>query len=336
MRNTPKKKNTASLSKRRSAGPRRANQFQLARPTLSALEGCPVTGKPALTIISASRRTDIPAFYMRWFMNRLREGYAAYPNPFSEQIHEVSLAPEDVHSIVFWSKNFAPFLPHMAELDGRGYRYYGHFTITDAPRDLEPHTPPWQRSADVFRQLAERTSPSHVQWRFDPILLTSETTPQDVADRFRHIASALEGYTRRCYVSFATLYRKAARRLAEQGIKVIDPPLAEKTALLADLSGIAADYGITLYACCQDALLGDGIHKARCVDGDLLAELFPDRPLVSEARPTRDQCGCVASRDIGVYDTCPLGCVYCYANRDHAAPVAAFRSHAPDRPALRG
>lgn len=295
-----------------------------------------MSAKPTFNIISASRRTDIPAFYMPWFMNRLREGYVTYPNPFSGQIHTISVAPEDVHSIVFWSKNYAPFLPHMGELHSRGYRYYCHFTITGAPRELEPHTPPWQRSVDVFRQLAERSSPRHIQWRFDPIILTDRITTSDIAARFQQIASALAGYTSRCYLSFATLYRKVSKRLAAHSITISDPPLEDKKALLTDLAGIAAVYGITLYACCQDALLGEHIHKAHCVDGDLLAELFPDRPLITEARPTREQCGCVASRDIGVYDTCPLGCIYCYANRDSAAPVTAFRGHTPGRSTLHG
>ena len=321
MGNTPKKKNTASLSKRSRAGPRRANQFQLARPTLSALEGCPVTGKPALTIISASRRTDIPAFYMRWFMNRLREGYAVYPNPFSGQIHEVSLTPEDVHSIVFWSKNFAPFLPHMAELDGRGYRYYGHFTITGAPRDLEPHTPPWQRSADVSRRGAHQPEPRPVA--VDPILLTSETTPQDAADRFRHIARvravrvAATSALPRCTANSAAL--------AEQG-SIIDPPLAENGAVggpVRHFRGIRHH----LYAAVR-CLLGDA-STARCVDGDLLAELFPDRPLVSEARPTRGQCGCVAAA-ILAYDTAHwlLTATPPRSHGPHRLPA-----HAPDRPA---
>jgi len=306
-----------------------------ARPTLSP-GALTLTGIPSPTIISASRRTDIPAFYMPWLMHRLREGRVAYPNPFSGQVYEIPVTPEAVHSIVFWSKNFAPFLPHIQEIDGRGYCYVCHFTITGAPRELEPHTPPWQRSVDVFRCLAAHTSPRHVQWRFDPILMTRHMTAQDVAARFRQIAAALAGSTHRCYLSFATLYRKVSGRLAAQGIRAIDPPLAEKKALLADLAGIAAQHDIALYACCQDALIGAGIHKAHCVDGDLLADLFPDRPLAAGPRPTRDECGCVASRDIGAYDTCPLGCVYCYANRDSASPLAAFQSHSPDHVSLHG
>ena len=121
---------------------------------------------PPLTIISASRRTDIPAFYMPWFMNRLRAGLVAYPNPFGGQVHTVSLRPEHVHSLVFWSKTYRPVLP-------RG------------PRSLEPHVPDWKAAVEVFLKLAARTSPAHVQWRFDPILFTDELGAAFYQERFR-------------------------------------------------------------------------------------------------------------------------------------------------------
>jgi hypothetical protein len=283
----------------------------------------------AINVISASRRTDIPAFYMPWLMNRLRAGSASYPNPFSHQIYTVSLRPEEVHSIVFWSKHFGPLLPHIDELEKRGYRFYCHYTITGAPRLLEPHVPDWQHSVRVFRDLATRTSPCHVQWRFDPILFTDELDTGFYAGRFRALAAALEGVTRRCYFSFAAFYGKVQGRLRRAGIRHIDLPLEEKQALVETLADIADDCGITLHACCQDALLNPRVHKAHCVDSDLLAELFPDRPPVSALRPTREECGCFASRDIGVYDSCPYGCLYCYANRGHDTAVTHFRAHDP-------
>jgi hypothetical protein len=287
-----------------------------------------------MDIISASRRTDIPAFYVPWFMNRLRAGFARYPNPFSGELYTVSLRPEDVHSIVFWSKFYGPLLPHLDELEARGYRFYFHYTITGAPRALEPHVPAWEQAVEVARQLAARTSPCQVLWRFDPIVFTAELGTEFYVNRFRELAAALAGATGRCYFSFATFYGKVARQLRRAGIRYHDPAPEEKQALTAALAGIAGEHGITLYACCQDTLVSGRVQKAHCVDGDLLAELFPERPLVSEARPTREQCGCVASRDIGMYDSCPFGCAYCYANRSHAAALARFRAHDPAREAL--
>ncbi len=289
-----------------------------------------------MNIISCSRRTDIPAFYSEWLMQRLRAGSAAYPNPFSRQVHSVSLRPEDVHSIVFWSKHYAPLLPHLDELDERGYRYYFHYTITGAPRSLEPHAPPWEHSVAVFRALAARTTPRQVLWRFDPIVFGDELGPECYTRRFREIATALAGATERCYFSFASYYGKVKRRMEQAGIRYADPPLAEKHALVAALAGIAGDCGIGLYACCQEALVAGRVQKAHCVDGDLLAQLFPDRPHVAELRPTREQCGCFASRDIGMYDTCPFGCVYCYANQNHAAAQERFKAHTSDGETLVG
>ena len=292
------------------------------------------------TIISASRRTDIPAFYMPWFMNRLRAGSASYPNPFNGTVYEVSLLPEDVHSIVFWSKYYGPLVDHIDELQARGYRFICHYTITDAPRELEPHVPRWEAAVEVFQALAERTSPRHVLWRFDPIVAMSDAnqvpSPSEWGGdfgegltRFRDLARALTGYTERCTFSFASYYGKVVRRMQQANIPYSDPPFAAKQAFIEQMADIADDCGITLFACCQDALVSERVHKAHCIDGDLLAQLFPDRPLISKANPTREQCGCVTSRDIGMYDTCPYGCVYCYANVSHAAAVKHRQVHDP-------
>lgn len=288
----------------------------------------------SLNIISASRRTDIPAFYMPWLMNRLRAGYVRYPNPFSGEVYSVSLRPEDVHSIVFWSKGYRPLLPHLDELKERGYHFYFHYTITGAPQVLEPHVSDWQRSVQVFLELAKRTSLRHVLWRFDPILFTDELGAEFYLERFRDIAGALSGATQRCYFSFATFYGKVERQLERMGVHFYDPTPETKQTLTKDIADIADAYGITLYVCCQDALVTGRVQKAHCVDGDLLAKLFPDRPLVSELRPTRKQCGCMASRDLGMYDTCPYGCVYCYANQSRKAALARFQTHHPEKEML--
>jgi hypothetical protein len=239
------------------------------------------------TIISASRRTDIPAFYMPWFTNRLRSGTVAYPNPFGGQIHTLSLRAEDVHSIVFWSKFYGPFLRHVDEIQSRGYVFYAHYTITGAPPRREPKVPHWEQAVRAFHDLAARTSPRHVQWRFDPILITDDLGAAYYANRFRQIAAALEGATTRCYFSFAAYYAKAARRLEKAGVHYVDPPLEARQALVETLVAIAADHGITLYACCQADLLNEHVRQAHCVDADLLSELFPDRPLSGTAHPTR-------------------------------------------------
>jgi DNA repair photolyase len=287
-----------------------------------------------VNIISASRRTDVPALYTPWLLGRLAAGYASYPNPFNGRPVTVSLRPEDVHTIVFWSRNFAPLLPHLDGLAERGYRFFFHYTITGAPRALEPYGPPREAAVATLRELAARTSPRHVQWRFDPILLTDQLDAAHYVEQFRQLAAALAGATERCTFSFATLYAKVVRRLRRHGVGFRDPALEEKRELAEMLASIGREYGISLYACCQEALLSPAVHRAHCVDGDLLAALSPDRPLDAPPRPTRPECGCVASHDIGVYDTCIHGCLYCYANTNHRTAQARFQAHDPAAEAL--
>lgn len=282
-----------------------------------------------MEIISASRRTDIPALYMEWFMQRVRAGHAVYPNPFGGTLHRVSLLPEDVHSIVFWSKHYGPLLPHLEELLDRGYRPCFHYTINGAPRAMEPHVPPWELSVRIFRELASRTSPRQVLWRFDPIVLTSELDQAFYLNRFREIGSRLAGFTERCYFSFAAFYRKTKAKMAREGILWGEPSLEEKKELAFQLAELAHGFGMELLACCQEDLLQYGIAMGRCVDGELLSGLLPDRPPILTPRPTRPGCGCTASRDIGMYDTCPLGCVYCYATQSRDLALRHMAKHDP-------
>lgn len=262
-------------------------------------------------------------------MNCLREGFVTYPNPFGGQVYRVSLRSDDVHSIVFWSKDYAPLLDHLDELEDRRYRSYFHYTITGAPQAWEPYAPSWRQSADTFLRLAERTDPRRIQWRFDPIIFTDEQGVEFYVERFHEIARMLAGATARCYFSFGVFYGKVQRKLRRAEIRFLDPPLSQKSELAGKLTDVAACYDITLYSCCQDRLVAGKVKKAHCVDGDLLAELFPDRPHVSKHQPTREQCGCVASRDIGMYDTCPHGCIYCYATQNYQTALKSFKGHSP-------
>ncbi|MEJ5375230.1 MAG: DUF1848 domain-containing protein [bacterium] len=282
-----------------------------------------------MQIISASRRTDIPAFYMQWFMIRVEEGFAYYPNPFGMTLQRVSLLPTDVHSIVFWSKHYGPLLANLGKLLDKGYCMCFHYTINNAPRLLEPHSPPWELSVKIFGELALATSPKQVFWRFDPIVLTKELDHRFYLNRFREIGSKLQGLTERCYFSFVNLYGKTKSKMLKKGISWIQPSLQEKRELAGAMAELARDWGMKLLACCQEDLLGDGIQGARCIDGELLSELFPDKPPALDPGSTRPGCGCSKSRDIGMYDTCPMGCVYCYAYQSRQQALNHFKKHDP-------
>jgi hypothetical protein len=265
-------------------------------------------------IISASRRCDIPAFQSDWLMACIRAGEVAVKNPFGGKVSRISLLPEQVHSLVFWSKDYRPLLPHLEELEARGFNLFFHFTITGLPRSLEPAVPPAEIATETLAQLSRRYSPRHIIWRFDPIIFGEAMEEQYYLQLFSNLAQSLRGKVERVYFSFADFYSKVSKRLAkvEPG-DWYDPPLDQKRALAAKLAEIAADNALALYTCCEEALLQPGINRGHCIDGPLLAELFPDKPPVTQIRPTRKECGCYLSKDIGAYGACRHGCRYCYA-----------------------
>ena len=286
-----------------------------------------------MNVISASRRTDIPAFYSEWLMNRIRDGYVRWMNPFSKAIYEVSLRPEDVSAIVFWSKNYLPLLPYLDELDAGGYRMVFHFTITGLPRVFEPRVPDLAELVECARILSHRYGDESVLWRYDPVLISSITDGHYHLGCFRELCGALESVVKQCYFSFAIFYGKALRNTekleSDTGIACYDLPRDDRIALANALAEIAADHGIEMHSCCGDYLVGGRIKKAHCVDAELLQRLFPDSVGYLAERPTRQECGCYESKDIGTYGTCPHGCVYCYANTNIQTALRSYERHDP-------
>ena len=275
-----------------------------------------------MAIVSVSRRTDIPAFHGEWFMERLRERRVVWRSPFGGRLQETSLVPEDVEAFVFWSKDFAPFLPILEAIESR-YRFVLQFTITGLPRIFEPKVPQAEEAIATVRELSRRYGAASVLWRCDPILISDVTDAAYHLGRFRELAARMESHTRRCYFSFPTFYSKTLRRtakLADQtGIRCCDVSIVERLEIGGQLAEIAAEHGIGMYSCCGDILVGGKVMKAHCVDGEMLTELFPDRIKPHRIRPTRAECGCFESADIGAYDTCGHGCVYCYANASQSS-----------------
>lgn len=283
-----------------------------------------------MRLVSASRRTDIAAFYAPWFMNRVRAGFCEWKNPFGGQTYRVSLAPEETAGVVFWTRYPAPLLPFLPELRARGYYFYFHVTVNGYGRELEARNPELGRALDAFRALSDAVSPRLTLWRYDPIILSDRMGVDYHLANFERLARSLEGRTERCLFSFVDYYGKTKRNLARvAGAHFDDPTIEVKQRLVADLAAIAAARGLTLYACCEDALVGGAVKKAHCVDLELV------RPGVKlKPRPSREQCGCLESVDIGAYDTCRFGCVYCYATNSWQAAHERSRRYDPAAPAL--
>ena len=273
-----------------------------------------------MRVISASRRTDIPAFYSTWFMNRIRAGYCEVVNPFnSSQIARVSMRPEDVATIAFWTRYPVPLLRHVDELRERGYRFYFHCSINGYDERLEEANPALDKAVNGFHAAA---AVARTIWRYDPIVVTDNTPPAWHVENFARIAKRLAGRTSECYFSFIDVYGKTRRNLDKRGIALRD---ADPAAIARELSSIAAAHGIKLYACCEDALVTGAVEKGRCV----FVPEFAGRPA-----PTRAECGCIESIDIGAYDTCRFGCVYCYATNSREAAGRRAARHDPEDAAL--
>lgn len=289
-----------------------------------------------MQVISASYRTDIPAFYGDWFMNRIREGYVRYKNPYGPQVVSVSLNPTDVHAIVFWSKNYKPFMKYLDELEERGYRFYFHYTITGQPRLLEERVPHWSLAVQNAAELARRFGPKFVQWRYDPIVFSQVTNPSFHIAIFRELAQRLEGVTERCYLSFLDFYSKVARNLQplQSEMEFYEESLEGKLGLLLQLEEIARSHGISLYTCAEDFAAIGSIKRGACVDKDILDTLWPSLARPMKLSRNRNSCGCYDSRDIGAYDTCPHGCQYCYAVLNRSLALQRYEQHDPIRDCL--
>lgn len=271
-------------------------------------------------------------------MQRVEAGYANYVNPFGGQQYDVSLLPEDVICFVFWSKNFAPFLHNLATLDQKGYLFYVNFTITGLPTCFEPNVIPTDHAINTLQHLAQQYSPYHINWRYDPIILSDITDEAYHLHRFEELARTLHGATHRCYISFVSRYGKVQRRFrafeAREQINIHDPDIATQQALANQLAAIATKYGMSMYACCNDDLLSPTIHKAHCIDRDVIYHLTNTHSHKLKTKPTRKGCGCTESVDIGTYETCPHGCIYCYANTNQQKATLAYQQHSPIRSRL--
>lgn len=283
-------------------------------------------------IISASYKTDIPTFYGEWFMNRLRAGSCKMVNPYSRKAIDVSLRREDVDGIVFWTKNAAPFLKHLPEVRARGFPFVLQHTINGYPRALEQAVVNADKAVDSVASICDLFGPRVVVWRYDTIVFSSLTPHAFHAENFAKLARSLRGLTNEVVVSFAHVYAKTKRNmdaaLRAEGVEWHDPSAAEKRALLVDLLKIARAERMVLSVCSQPDLMVDGTVEARCVDARRITEIA-GQSFESRLKGNRKECGCFEARDIGDYDTCPHGCVYCYAVQNRALALGRFRVHDP-------
>lgn len=309
----------------------------------------------APVIISASRSTDIPAFYAKWFFNRLAKGYCVWYNPFNQQPMYISF--KNCRVVVFWTKNPEPIIPYLEELDKRGIHYYFQVTLNDYVNEgFEPNVTSVAKRIETFKKLSTMIGREKVIWRFDPMIVTKELSPRELLKRVWNIGNQLKGFSDKLVFSFVDVkaYRKVQNNLVkeincftkndvesaemseEQRYEVVDGLVKIREAWKAE------GWDVTLATCGEDASYENyGIEHNRCVDGELMKKIFaedeelvyylhtlkwPERDMFGEIPPLpqkekkvkdsgqRKACGCMVSKDIGMYNTCRHLCVYCYAN----------------------
>lgn len=280
-------------------------------------------------VISASRRTDIPAFYMPWFMEQIRQGFFEVVNPFNQRVSVIPATVDRVNTIVFWSKNFGPFVDqgYGPQLQKLGYHLFFNFTINSDNPDLEPNVPPLSDRLVQLSKLSDSYGPRAVNWRFDPLCVyrVGQGRQRDNLNDFPIIAehAAASGISR-CITSFMDHYPKISRRIASRpGFEFVDPPLSEKVNTILEMESRLAALEISLFTCCEKELVlalpaSSSVAPSSCIPNDLLAELYggPLSLRKDTGQRVKAGCGCKVSVDIGSYrqQPCYHNCLFCYAN----------------------
>lgn len=329
-----------------------ANTWQKVQLKLSSGD---VVEAQAPIIVSASRSTDIPAFYTDWFIERLKAGYLKWTNPFNGKPLYVSF--NNTRLIVFWSKNPQPLLAKLDEVDKYCSNYYFQFTMNDYDKELiEPRVPALENRIETFKQLSQRLGKDRVIWRFDPLILTNETTPNVLLEKVQRLGDIIAPFTSRLVFSFVDInsYRKVDGNLKRGGILAREFTASEMEDVAGRIGQMVKDWGITAGTCGEIKDLDRfGIEHNRCIDDRLIVKEFShDEELMRFVGATykepdlfsgepggwvpgnyrkdtgqREACGCIQSKDIGEYNTCPHLCHYCYANANNASAIENWKRH---------
>jgi len=294
-------------------------------------------------IISASRSTDIPAFYAKWFIIRLKAGYCVWYNPFNQQPMYVSF--KNAKAVVFWSKNPKPLIPYLYELDDRGIHYYFQFTLNDYDKEkLEPNVSPVDKRIETFIELSEKIGKEKVIWRFDPLVMTDKIGIDELLRKVENIGNQLNRYTNKLVFSFAdigNIYKKVENNLKRLNINYREFTPQTMNEFAKGLQELNKNWNFSLGTCAEEIdLQRYGVEHNRCIDGELMKHIFvedtdfvyylsygklpeknslfpveiPRKEAYLKDKGQRKICGCMISKDIGMYNTCPHFCVYCYAN----------------------
>ena len=285
-------------------------------------------------IISASRRTDIPAFYFEWFLKRLDEGFFYVRNPMNpRQVSRIDIAPENTDCIVFWTKNPIPAIKRLGELNA--YMYYFQYTLNNYPDMIESNLPSFTDRLEAFKELAGLIGKERVIWRYDPIFLTEDIDVKYHLENFEKIAEELQDSTEEVVVSLIDDYRKIRNNMKEIGLRQIS--IEEEELLFQGMKSISDRFGLRLSSCAETRNLAlYGILPGKCIDDELISRLLKQPIIAKKDKNQREQCGCVESMEIGAYNTCTHGCRFCYANLNDNIIGENIAKHDRNSPLLIG
>ncbi|WP_260415088.1 DUF1848 domain-containing protein [Pseudomonas cichorii] len=272
-------------------------------------------------------------------MNRVRAGFLLTRNPFNyNQIRRISMQPQDIEAIVFWTRNPTNLLPYLPELDSQGYNYYFQYTITGYPRSIERSVPSPQKAINTFKNLSGLLGAHRVIWRYDPILLSNLLPIEEHKRLFKKIAELLAGSTQRVVISFSDFYKKTEKNLRDIDGLIYSDITQEREKLyeLSDfMSKTASRYDMEIFSCAEEVDI-NSIEHGKCIDEVLIQRSFGLSLSGEKDKGQREACGCIKSIDIGVYNTCLHGCSYCYATFNQERVTSNKRSHDPLSPFLIG
>lgn len=283
-------------------------------------------------ILNTGSRTDIPAYYSRWFYNRIKEGYVLVRNPYyPSQITKYVLDPTVIDVIVFCTKNPAPMLGQISLLSA--FDTFWSVTITPYGKEIEPFVPDYPQVIRSFQELSGIMGHQKMSWRYDPILITEKYSADHHIREFQKMAEMLRGYTDQCVVSFIDLYEKTKRNFREAR-SVTDE---EQRYLIEAIGEIAADNGMQIHLCCESSsLVREHVDADGCLSKKVLEQAIGCRLDVPKKKTARDACACLLGADIGAYNTCGHGCLYCYANYDMETVIRNMKCHDEASPLLVG
>lgn len=287
-------------------------------------------------ILNTGSRTDIPAYYSKWFYNRIREGYVLVRNPYyPSQVTRYLFDPKVIDMIVFCTKNPQPMLDQEESLNMllSAFDTFWFVTITPYETDIEPFVPSAEQVIKAFQRLAERVGRQRISWRYDPVFITEKYSVDYHIRQFKAMAKKLSGCTAQCVVSFIDLYEKTKKNF--QGICRV--PCREQEQLIAAFSEIAKKHDMQIHLCCEkEKLARENVDADGCMSKAVLEKALGCRLNVPTKKAARGECACLLGADIGAYNTCGHGCLYCYANYDRATVVSNRKNHNPSSPFLIG